>query len=183
VLALLPAAHSAAGESSDWWTRHSTLIVGVVAIIISGFVGPTVTGWLTSPREAAKDERGFVTARRNELRELLDEAARVLAPAVTYLREMLAAHRAGQPTPEDADQWARGVFPLVQRLRLRLPENHPVVSKFEAVHTRLVEASEALGDQAAFDAAVDRFENARAAFLDEARVALQAALTEDSEAG
>lgn len=52
-----PAATTPAKAEQSWLQENATLIVGVVGIVVSGFIGPTVTGWLTSRREQAKDKR------------------------------------------------------------------------------------------------------------------------------
>jgi hypothetical protein len=177
VLWLLAAGKAGGMDSSDWLSDHSTLIVSLVSVVVAGVLGPAVTAVLTSRREKDKDERAFVAARREELRALLDEIARMLAPAGTFLRELATADREGDSRPEPADTWLRGVFPLVERLRLRLSDEDDVVKKMQAVHTRMVAASEATHDAAAFDQAQDAYDEARDEFLTAARAALEAPLT------
>lgn len=87
----LLAAVAATVQDDDWLSRNSTLIVGVVGIVFSGFIGPTVVAVFTGRRERARDARALAVARQDDLRDLLDEAAQVLSGAVGRLRPLLAA--------------------------------------------------------------------------------------------
>jgi hypothetical protein len=167
----------AAAKSGDWLSDHSTLLVGVVGIVFSGFVGPTVTGLLTGRRERARDGRLREAAHREDLRELADDAARLLAVGATNLRLMREAKNSGQEPSPELMEWSRSVFPLGQRLRLRLPEGHRVVKQFDEVRARLAKAGDA-GNDDEITTTVEEFEAARSAFLEAAREAVQAPISE-----
>lgn len=182
VVMLLTFAIGAAQQSDgDWLSDHSTLLVGVVGVIVSGFVGPAVTGWLTGKRDRARDRRAREVGLRDGLRDLTDEAARLLAVGATNLRRIHEAQRAGEAVPEDADEWQRSVFPMLQRLRLRLPAEHPVVSAFDSVHKRLVAVAETGNDDAKYKAALASYESARDDFLDAAREAIRAPISDKEQ--
>jgi hypothetical protein len=172
----------AAKAGDGWLSRHATLIVGVVGIIVSGFVGPTVTALFTSKRERDKDARGRAAARREDLRDLLDEAAKVLGGAVANLRPLLDAQLAGREAPREPAEFLGSLFPLGQRLRLRLPGGHDVISTYDEVRERLIVLSHATASEAEWDTAVQNFEDARAVFLDTGRAALAAPISEQGEA-
>jgi hypothetical protein len=177
MLTLIAQAAQQADES--WLTRHSTLIVGVVGIIISGFVGPTVTAIFTAGRERAKDARALSVGRRDDLRALLDEAAKALAAAVPNLRPLLDAQLAGREPPKEPADFLRSLVALDQRLRLRARATDPVVQQFEKVRAKLLALSRATGSQADWDSSVEEFEAARAMFLDAGRAAVQAPISEE----
>jgi hypothetical protein len=170
-----------AAAPSDWWSQHSTLLVGIVGIVVSGFVGPTITALWTASRERSKDTRALIVARRHDLRELLDEVARVLGGAVTQLRPLLDAQRSGADLPKEPADFLSGLVPLGQRLRLRLPEGHPVLGAYDAAREALGQLEGALDSQVTWDQAVTHFEAKRTAFLEAGRAAVQAPVEEDKE--
>jgi hypothetical protein len=169
-------------DHADWWSRHSTLIVGLAGIVMSGFIGPSVTAWFTAKRERTKDARARVADERDDLRELLDDAAKVLGGAVSNLRPLLDAQQSRRDAPAEPAEFLGTLFPLGQRLRLRLPEGDPVLQRYDEVRGELVHLSSATGSQAEWDAAVTAFEDARARFLDAGREAVHAPITEDPAA-
>ena len=165
----------------DWLSRNSTLIVGIVGIIVSGLLGPAVAALLTARRERQKDKRELIASRRDDLRALLDEAAAVLGRAVANLRPLLEAEQAGRAAPREPAEFLGTLFPLGQRLSLRLPPDHEVVTNYHAVRTKLIALSKATASQGAWEAAVSEFESVRAGFLDAGRAALQAPMSEKQE--
>jgi hypothetical protein len=167
--------------TADWLSDHATLIVGVVGIIVSGILGPTVTTVLSRDGARREFKRNLVGARRDDLRQLLDEAALAFGAGITNLRLMREAKEHGQVAAPELDAWAKSIFPLGQRLRLRLPSNHRVVTAYEHVRDRLTEAQEAIDASGAVDTALDAYEGARAAFLETAREAVQAPIDENEE--
>jgi hypothetical protein len=175
------AAQTAQQADRGWWEENSTLIVGVVGIVFSGFVGPSVVAFFTARRERSKDKRALIVARRDDLRTLVDEAARVLGGAVSALRPLLAAELAGKEAPKEPRDFLSALVPLGQRLRLRLPATHPVVEAYDATRDKLLALAGATDSQDAFDAAITEFETARQVFLDEARKVLQSPVDEDRE--
>jgi hypothetical protein len=177
---MLAASTTAASGGQDWLSNHSTLVVGVVGIVVSGILGPAVSIGLSRKSARQQFKRDLIVARRDDLGRLLDEAALLLGAGGTNLR-LLKEASDRKPAPPDAEEWARSIFPLGQRLRLRLPDEHPVVRAYDDVRQRLTDAQEAISDEASFGDALDRYEQARAAFLDAARVSVQAPVDEDRE--
>jgi hypothetical protein len=165
-------------ENQSWWSEHSTLIVGVVGIVFSGFIGPTVTALWTSRRERQKDIRARHVARRDDLREVVDEAAKALGGAVSKLRPLLEAEQRSQDPPKESVDFISTLFPLGQRLQLRLPESDPVVVAYELVRQKLIALAAATGSQQQFDTAIAAFETERAKFLTATRDALHAPITD-----
>lgn len=178
VLHLLGAT-GAASQDGDWLSRNSTLVVGVVGIVFSGFVGPTVVAYFAGRREVAKDARALAVARQGDLRLVLDEAAQVLSGAVGQLRPLLAAALAGNDLPQEPADFLGSLAPLGHRLRLRLPDEDPVVASFEGVVERLRGVAQATSSQAEFDTAVTEFETARDLFLANSRAKLREDIFKD----
>jgi hypothetical protein len=167
-------------SSGDWLANHSTLIVGVVGIVVSGILGPAVTIGLSRKSARRQFKRDLIVARRDDLARLLDEAALLLGAGATNLR-LLKEGSDRKPAPPTAHEWARSIFPLGQRLRLRLPDEHAVVRAYDDVRQRLTDAQKAISNETSFSEALDRYEQARASFLDAARDAVQAPVNEDQE--
>jgi hypothetical protein len=168
---------SAAASEQDWLTIHATLLVGIVGILVSGLVGPTVTAAWTTRRERTRDHLATVSERRDDLRVVIDEAAKVLGNAVSNLRLLLAAREKGDQLPAGPTDLLRSLVPLGQRLRLRLPEHHSVIVGFEASRKKLIDLSHATKTQAEFDRVAKEFEAHRESFLDAGRDALQAPIS------
>jgi hypothetical protein len=181
VLHLLGAT-GAAVEDGGWLSRNSTLVVGVVGIVFSGFVGPTVVAHFAARRELAKDARALAVARQDDLRSVLDEAAQVLSGAVGQLRPLLAAALAGNDLPQEPADFLGSLAPLGHRLCLRLPDDDPVVASYNNAVECLRAVASATTSQAAFDAAVLEFEAARDGFLADSRAKLREDVFEDKNA-
>jgi hypothetical protein len=174
-------ATTATSPSGDWLSNHATLIVGVVGIVVSGILGPATTILLSRRNARQQFKRDLIVTRREDLARVLDEAALLLGAGGTNLRVLREAEDRGEPAPAAASEWARSVFPLGQRLRLRLSASDEVVRAYDDVRVRLTEAQEAINDPATFDNVISRYEDARAAFLDASRAAIQAAVDESKE--
>ena len=157
------------------------MIVGVVGIIVSGVLGPAATAALSRGSAQRQFKRDLIRARRDDLRDLLDEAALVLGAGATNLRLLREAKEKKMLPAPALDAWAKSVFPLGQRLRLRLPNNHPVVAAYDAVRDRLAAAQADIDSETPVDPALDRYEESRAAFLEAARRAVQAPIDERKE--
>lgn len=153
----------------------NAVIVGVTGIIVSGVVGPSIAALLARRSRTREFHREQVAARRGELRQLLDEAASLLASGPTNVR-ILHEQQAGAEV-EHARAWLSQVFPIGQRLQLWLPADHPVVTSYERVRERLVDAAGA-GAAPGSDRILDQFEQDRASFLDHARDALLSPIPE-----
>lgn len=175
------AAQAAAPEDRGWLAENATLVVGVVGIIVSGVIGPSVVAWFTARRERAKDKRALIIARRDDVRAVVDEAATVLSGAVGALRPLLLAELEHRDMPPEPRDFLGSLEPLGQRLRLRLPADHKVVKAYDRARQQLEEVPDAVGSQGEFEAATENFETVRGEFLEEARKVLQAPLDEDKE--
>lgn len=154
----------------------STVVLGVTGIVVSGVVGPTVASWLARSARTREFHREQVADRRDELRELLDEAASLLASGPTNLRTLHDA----RPDAEDLQQvrsWLSQVFPIGQRLQLWLPADHAVVVAYEQVREHLVAAAGA-GTADSKDSMIEPFEQARRSFLDLSRQTLLSPIPE-----
>lgn len=147
----------------------SAVIVGVTGIVVSGVVGPAVAAVLARRTRTREFHREQVAARRDELRKLLDEAASLLASGPTNVR--ILHEQIDGAEFEHARGWLSQVFPIGQRLQLWLPADHPVVTSYERVRERLVEAA-AAGPEPAAEEILDQFESERSTFLDRSRDAL-----------
>jgi hypothetical protein len=154
----------------------STVVVGVTGIVVSGVVGPSVASWLGRRARSREFHREQVARRRDQLRGVLDEAARLLASAPTNVR-ILHEHRPGADDFERARTWLSQVFPIGQRLQLWLPHDHPVVVAYERVREQLVAAAEA-SSTAFNEPALERFEHERRHFLDVSREILLSPIPE-----
>lgn len=169
---------AAAASEQDWLSKHSTLIVGIVGIVFSGFVGPSVSAGWVSRRERRRDHQATIIKRREDLQTVIDEAAKILGGAVSHLRPLLAAKQANEPLPTGPADLLKELVPLGQRLQLRLPASHPVLETYESARNGLIGVSRADSSQIEFDRAADKFEGLRSRFLDAARVALQAPISD-----
>jgi hypothetical protein len=135
---------------------------------MSGVVGPSLTSWANRRGATQGFQREVRRSQRDDIRQLLDEAAVLLAQGPTMVRRLQEAVASAGEQPAKASEWRAEVFPLGERLRLRLPVDHPIVTSYEVVRTSLADALEAASTDRA-NAAVDRFENLRDAFLQEGR--------------
>jgi hypothetical protein len=167
--------------AGDWLSTHATLIVGVVGIVVSGVLGPSIATLLSRRNARQQFKRDLIVGRREDLTRLLDEAAKLLGMSGSKLRLSHEARAAERRPPADVEEWARAVFPLGQRLRLHLPAEHPVVAAYEQVREMLTMLDERAADEAAYDRAWEQFEQARSLFLEAARAALQAPVDEQEE--
>lgn len=154
---------------------NATLIISITGIAVSGVVGPSTTAW--AARRAARSQflRDRAADRRDELRDLLDEAAGVLGLGATRLRQSWESDRAGREAP-DLQPWSEQVFTIGQRLRLRLPANDPIVAAYNSVRQKLVAAGALVSELNAetYEAALGEFETARDHFLETSQTALDA---------
>lgn len=153
----------------------TVLIASVTGIVVSGVVGPAVTAG--AARRAARKQfvRDQNAKRREDLRALFDEAARVLGVGAIRLRESRQAASAGT-MPDELRDWSDEVYVIGQRIRLRLGATDPVVANYDAVRAALRQAGEIGPDADAqlHEDAIAGFEAARDTFL----VAAQAKLDE-----
>jgi hypothetical protein len=153
---------------------NSAVIVSGVGIVVSGVLGPSMTAWATRRANRQQFERERARGRRDDLRDLTDDAAKLLSVGATNLRRSWEAEREHGAPPVGVDEWSEQVFALEQRLRLRLPADHPVVTLYAAVRVELIRFSETLAADAPDEHGIRRFEETRNAFLDAARATLEA---------
>jgi hypothetical protein len=153
--------------SRDTGAVSDAVVLGVTGIVVSGVVGPGVAAWLSRRAELSRFRRDEVVRRRDELRDVLDEAAVLLAKGPTNLR-LLREAAADSKEHDAASEWLRGVFPIGQRLQLWLPSDHGVVRAYDRVREALVTTVED-PDGDVSDEAVGQFDDLRRKFLDEAR--------------
>lgn len=158
---LLGAAPTAGLESAT----VVVMIVGVAGIIVSGVVGPWVT--VVAHRRSARRQFDLDQAAtgRDRLRDVLDDAAVLLARGATHLRHV--RDEGNSHEVEEARDWAKEVSELSLRLRLRIPENDQIVLTYDRVIDRFEEF--ARESNTAYDAGLARFESARNEFLAAAR--------------
>src|SRR5258708_1439399 len=151
---------------------NAALITSLAGILVSGVVGPQFTSWSTRRANRKQFNRDQNARRRDDLRSLLDEAAILLASGATNLRHI----REANPDSELAN-WLSQIFPLGQRLRLRLPKNHQIVRAYDEVTDALATAADS-----DVQAVVADFEAKRDHFLDVARQTLDTEIPEDGDA-
>lgn len=156
------------------------LIASVTGIVVSGVVGPAATAW--AARRAARKQfvRDQATKRRDDLRALFDEAARVLGVGPIRLRETWEAQHAGRELSDDLRAWPDRVYIIGQRLQLRLGLDDAVVTSYDAVRVALHDAGQlAPGrDDQGHEQAVLTFEAARNDFLATAQAKLDEPIPE-----
>ena len=154
----------------------ATLTASITGIVVSGIVGPQVSARSARRASNAEFTRNQVSHHRDDLRSLLDDAAVLLASGATNLRAIREASTSSTPVSPAVRDWLSQVFPLGQRLRLRLPEQHEVVRAYDDVRVALAEVGE-VGDDV--EASIAEFENRRRVFLDLGRAAVTAPITSD----
>lgn len=157
----------------------STVVLGVTGIVVSGVVGPSIASWLSRRSRSREFQREQIARRRDELRNVLDEAARLLASGPTNLRT-LHEGRTDSGDIETARAWLSQIFPIGQRLQLWLPGDHPVITAYERVRNQLVAAAEASGTTSS-EALLGRFDEERRLFLDASRETLLSPIPETGD--
>lgn len=154
----------------------ATLTASITGIVVSGIVGPQVSARSSRRASSAEFARTQTSRQRDDLRSLLDEAAVLLASGATNLRAVREAAEASTPLAPGVREWLGQVFPLGQRLRLRLAEEHEVVRAYDDVRTALTLVGEGPSD---VETAIAGFEQKRQTFLDLGRAALTAPIGSD----
>lgn len=152
----------------------SALIIAIVGIAVSGVVGPWLNAWVTRRANRQQFDQDRASAVRDDLAKLVDESAELFAVGATMLRLDAEARRDKQATPPAVAEWLSKVFPLQQRLRLRIPGDDPIVRGYDNVRQHLVDLAKNATDSAALEAAIQAFESARDHYLDDARGQLEA---------
>lgn len=169
----LPAAQGRSGSTSS--SLNATIWVSIAGIAVSGVVGPQLTSWATRRADRKQFNRDQNAKRRDDLRTLLDEAAVLLASGATNLRLIRENSSNDSPDQDDLSDWLSKVFPMGQRLRLRLPESDPVVKAYDNVREALIETQDTPGD---IEAQITNFEQKRREFLETSRRELDRTIPE-----
>jgi hypothetical protein len=177
----IPSIVAVGGNSKGWFVQNATLIVGVVGILVSGLGGPSIAAQWTTRREREKDARARAVTQREDLRSVVDEAAKVLGGAVARLRPALEAQLDGQSLSQETRDFLTELFTLGQRLRLRMPVTHSIVRSYDEAREQLIVVSRSTTSRAAFDCAAAIFDKKRAIFLDNAREALNMPIPDKGE--
>jgi hypothetical protein len=154
---------------------NTAVVASVTGIVVAGVVGPMATAWATRRANRQQFERDQTAKRRADLRDLIDEAAKLLGAGATNLRLASEASTTGKEEPAEVREWAANVHLLKQRLLLRLPPSNAVMQSFESVLTALETIGRAEGRD--YLHALKQFESARGRFLEEARTALSAPIS------
>jgi hypothetical protein len=170
---LLPTVQRAPVSTSSGLS--ATVWVSIAGIVVSGVVGPQLTSratWRANRRQFNRDQNA---KRRDDLRTLLDEAAVLLASGATNLRLIRENAANDRPESDELVDWLGKVFPMSQRLRLRLPESNAVVQAYDSVREALIETQNLA---AGIDGQVLNFETKRREFLETARKELDREIPE-----
>ena len=146
-----------------------SVLVAVTGIAVSGILGPFVSNLMSGRGEQAKFARETARKNREELRDVLDDAAALLSDGPRILRQ-LAEQPNDTTRVAEAREWSVQVFPMRERLALRLPDNDPILAAYDQVR----DATEELAKQPQDAAAVTAYETARNRFLTAARTNLSA---------
>ena len=150
-----------------------TLVVAIVGIVISGLIGPAATAWATRRANSQQFDRDQKARRRDDLRTLVDEAAKLLGSGVTNLRLGREAKAAGSEEPDDVKEWGSQVHLLKQRLLLRRSSADRLILSFDGVLDSLEKVASADSDDQ-YEGAVTSYTTHMNAFLGAARSALDA---------
>jgi hypothetical protein len=150
-----------------------TLVVAITGIGVSGLLGPSATAWATRRGAKQQFERDQRARRRDDFRQLVDDAAKLLGVGVTNLRIGREAKAAGRSEPQTIKEWASEVHLLRQRLLLRRAANDRVLTSYSAVLDALQVVAAARADQD-YEQAVDEYTKRMNDFLSAARSSLEA---------
>lgn len=149
------------------------VVVAVTGIVVSGVLGPVVASGIAARNDRRRFTRDADRERRDELRAVLDDAAVLLSAGPRMLRQVReSAPRSAEH--QVATEWSNQVYPMRERLLLRLPAQHPVVDTYDRVRDALTAIAQAGRDH---EASIAAFEAARDAFLSAARETLDAPAT------
>ena len=151
-----------------------TAAVSIAGIIVSGVLGPGFAAWWARNRQVREHTNNRRLKELDDLTELLDEAATVLAPGASNLRDAWDADLRGDDQPREIRDWSRQVHSTYERILLRLPESDDVSRSYLQAREELEELGQELPreDEDGKEAVIDRFEIARLRYLAAARARL-----------
>ncbi len=145
-----------------------TAAVSIVGIVVSGVIGPGVAAHSARTRQRSDHEHEGRQRRHDDLAQLLDEAARVLAPGASRLRAIAE----GDLDQAEVGGWSTEVHATYERLLLRLATEDPVAVAYLQAREALLAIAQAFDNsrpQPEINAAMDLFETARSNYLNRAR--------------
>jgi hypothetical protein len=148
-----------------------TAAVSIVGIVVSGVAGPWAAARWARTRQVADHRHERRQKRYDDLADLLNSAAEVLAPGASHLRA--AADGADDP---DLLAWSNQVHVTYERLLLRLKTDDPVSEAYLSAREHLVRVADVLvGPTSTMDVerSVGEFETARTIYLERARECLK----------
>jgi hypothetical protein len=149
-----------------------TVLVAIVGILASGIVGPMLTARATRQSNKQQFELTRGDDRRKDLRDVADEAARLLALGATNLRLLRTARERIEPESPELQTWASSIHILEQRLLLRVASADPVATTYHAVRRALLELDQPKGQP--LEDGIAHFEAAREDFLGAVRASIEA---------
>ena len=145
-------------------------LLAIGGIVATAFISPLITGAVQRRADRQRFQQERKAAQQDDVRKLLDDAAALLAPAATNLRDLAEQ---GEEAGGRLSTWMKETFSMGQRLRLRLPADHAVVVAYDAVLEALTGLAKVPIDGEGYRDALTSFEAGRATFLDKARVELE----------
>lgn len=150
--------------------------VSIAGIVTAGVLGPAAGALWANWRQEATFRHEHSLRRSEDLREVLDEAAVVLASGLTRLRELLESAELSEKATEEVRTWSMQVHELSERLALRLPDDSRTVKAYEQAKEALAAVAEGASEQsvaASVSALMDDAEAARVTFLASARTTMR----------
>lgn len=126
-------------------------------------------------RQQASFRHEHSLRRSEDLREVLDEAAVVLAGGLTRVRELVEDTEVSPEAADAAKTWSMQVHELSERLALRLPNASTTVGAYERATEALAAVAEAVAAEPRpqnVSSLMGNAEAERAAFLASARTTM-----------
>lgn len=126
-----------------------TAVVSIAGIAVSGLLGPAAAS-LWARRQQRREhlhDRGL--KRFDDLVDLLDRSAELLAPGTSHVRAAFEAAQRGDPEAADICDWASEVHVAYERILLRLPKDDPVSQAYRTAQKRLATLGDVIDEAAA----------------------------------
>lgn len=147
-----------------------TATISIVGIAVSGVIGPGFAAYWARSRQRDDHRHAHAEKEHDDLTALLDSAAATLASGATRLRKAKSGDEPG------LDAWAGEVHATYERLLLRVAVDDPVAIAYKETRDRLTALADVFASHGGGpdeDAAIMAFKQARATYLEQARVCLQ----------